>query len=70
MEKTIEEWYKDLPKDVREKAIHNVNNLSYEGTLEEKTEDLASALMMGFLWRKSPEGHDYWSEQHTKSFGD
>jgi len=70
MEKTIEEWYQDLPQYVREKAIKNARTQNMTPTLGLTVEDLQSALICGFSWGNSPEEHDYWQDQHNKLFGD
>lgn len=54
--KTIEEWYNELPEDVREKAINNTS----ESLLKERDESIEDALFGGFTWAETPEGHKYW----------
>jgi len=54
MKKTTVEWLMELPKEIREKAFKNQINKG-------NTESLKDALIRGFLWADSPEGHQYWS---------
>jgi hypothetical protein len=54
--KTIKEWFEDLPKEVREKAIANTN----DNLLGSRVENLKKALSGAFQWHLSPEGQNYW----------
>lgn len=58
MEKTIKEWYADLPTDVKEKALSNLRN----DAGEVMTIDLFDAICQGFTWSLTPEGHEYWRD--------
>jgi hypothetical protein len=58
MEKTIREWFNELPEDIREKAIANTR----EDELDELDSSSRNAMLIAFLWSKSPEGHSYWSD--------
>ena len=53
MKKTVTEWFAQLPKEFREKAIKNKINKG-------DAESLKDALVKGFVWGDSPEGHEYW----------
>lgn len=68
MSKTIGEWLKELPKDVRKKAMDNVQELEFdpEETLNEDVRSLGSAIGSAFIWSDSPEGLDYWSKIKSK----
>ena len=63
MKKTVVEWLMELPKEIREKAIKNQINKG-------NTESLKDALMKGFLWENSPEGHEYWSRVYDMALLD
>jgi hypothetical protein len=56
MEKTIKEWYTELPANVQEKALNNLSN----DAGEVMTIDLFDAICQGFTWSNSPEGEEYW----------
>lgn len=56
MTKTIREWADELPPDVREKFLANLDD-KY-GTFAATT--LTNAILGAFLWFKTPEGNDYW----------
>lgn len=62
--KTIREWYEDLPKESRDKALKNTP----KDTLDDKEASLSEALEGAFFWRSSPEGFDYWETLYVKSF--
>ena len=53
--KTTQEWFNELNKDYREKALKNM--------MDPKTEhfSLAGAISNGFVWDQTPEGKDYWN---------
>lgn len=57
MNRHILEWYKDLPEPYRSQAIENYD----PGFYRTQTDHLASAIQDGFEWRRSIQGHDYWS---------
>lgn len=62
-EKTILEWFETIPDPIiREKAIRNYNP-KYNAT--EVTWSLYRALLIGFGWRDTPEGFEYWNTYHN-----
>ena len=58
MEKTIEQWFQELPEPYRTKALENCKSPNDN----EVVETLSTAIAVGFLWQDTPEGEDYWSE--------
>ena len=60
--KTIKEWFKELPPNVRQKAIANMDKRD----LTKRCDSLSSAILTAFYWADSKEGHYYWEEQYTK----
>lgn len=64
-QKTIREWFQELPADIRDKALaapplmdHNMNVSS-----------MYNALTGGIDWELSEEGFDYWSKLSDKYYG-
>lgn len=62
MEKTIEEWFQDLPEDIQKRAIRNTVNRNGICRLKEKTTSLKNAINEAFSWISSPEGGVFWGE--------
>lgn len=62
MEKTIREWFNDLPEDIKEKAIINTP----EESLDRIEYSLSKALLRAFTWIESVEGHNYWSRINSE----
>lgn len=58
--KTIREWLEELPEPYRTQAIENTE----DELLLERVESLKKAVKCAFIWNKSPQGHEYWSELH------
>ncbi len=56
MKKTIREWYKELPPQIRKEALKNTAN----DTLREKTECLSQSIQSAFLWENTSQGHEFW----------
>ncbi len=56
--RSILEWLQTLPSEIREKAIQN----TAAQEREETRTNLYLALKGAFIWRHSPEGHDYWRD--------
>jgi len=60
-------WYRQLPEDVRQKAIANHKNYA-KGSLayliEHKFESLQKAISSGFVWEQTSEGYNYWYKIH------
>lgn len=58
MEKTIREWFNELPKPYKEMAIKNlpVNESPVKVT------SLREAIVEGFDWDDSPQGNDFWNK--------
>jgi len=57
--KTTKQWVEELPSPIREKA------LQYEKDFWSNGKEIPSAklaLAVGFDWKNSNEGHEYWSE--------
>lgn len=62
MNKTIREWYEELPEPYKTEALANCEKQS---TLDWNTADatcnkLSEAVAFGFLWQNTPENEDYW----------
>lgn len=64
--KTVEQWAQELPEDVREKFLANMVRDNGEIGLKLISPSLGHAIAGFFVWRKSPEGHDYWSDIYNK----
>ena len=62
--KTNKDWFKLLPKEIRKKAEFNCKTLN---SLDKKSGTLASALSSSFLWKNTPEGHDFWQKVSRKA---
>ena len=64
MEKTIREWYEELPEPYRTKALANCEKQSPEGheVLDSPSRSKSTAIATGFLWQDTPEHEDYWKE--------
>ena len=64
MEKTIKEWYEELPEPYRTQAITNCETQSPKGydILNSFSQCKSRAIAQGFFWQTSPEGEEYWSE--------
>ena len=64
MEKTIEQWFQELPEPYKTKALTNCQEQS---TFDWNTGDAncnssSQAIAFGFLWQDTPEGEEYWQE--------
>ena len=64
MEKTIEQWFQELPEPYKTLAI---TNAAKQSTLNFNKEDvncnkLSDAIAIGFLWQETLEGESYWEE--------
>lgn len=55
--KFAEVWFLELPQEIREKAINNLN----EKTFRVEYSSLLNALACAFDWKNSNEGLDYWT---------
>lgn len=68
MGKTIKDWLSEMEEPNRSKALKNRKaELIKDNTTEEETlknfgeaRNLTHAIMSGFTWEDTPEGHDYW----------
>ena len=60
--KTIKEWFKELPPNVSQKAVANMDKRD----LSKRCVLLSSAILIAFYWGDSKEGYYYWEEQYTK----
>lgn len=58
MEKTIEQWFQELPEPYRTKALENCKSPNDN----EVVETLSIAIAVGFLWQDTPEGEEYWHD--------
>jgi len=57
--KPIEDWLKELPEPYRSKALYTRIEYPLSDRL---TKSLAEALVFGFNWKSTDEGHDYWDK--------
>jgi len=57
-EKRISEWLEELPEPIRTKALDNFKEQNCKNI---KVSSLLSAIAMGFVWSKTPEGSNYWN---------
>jgi hypothetical protein len=60
-QKTIREWFEELPEPHRSQAIENGEN-SQNYAMDDITSSLSGALSGGFVWSESKEGDDYWDK--------
>ena len=62
--KTRREWYNDLPRTHKFKAIKNTEAAEDEGEepprLDQEEHSLNAAIGGGFIWSKTPEGANFW----------
>ena len=61
MEKTIKEWFEELPQGYRERALANMT----KNALEWRDVSLKDAICCAFAWDESQEGPDFWVEVHN-----
>lgn len=54
--KKIKDWYKNLKQPIKNQAITNLK-LSCKNI---KVDNLSDAIMLGFDWKSSKEGFEYW----------
>lgn len=54
----IKTWLGKLNEPERSKALKNIS----PGYANELVDDLKDAVLSGFLWSKTPEGFNYWSD--------
>jgi hypothetical protein len=59
--KTIREWLSELSEPYRSQALENMNN-DKEADGDRLRDSLFSAISGAFVWSKSIEGHEYWSD--------
>ena len=57
--KTIKEWLEELPEPYRSQALENAEK---EKSLEGLEPSLGQALLAGFRWSNTNQGHAYWGE--------
>lgn len=60
VEKTIREWFMELPTGLRERAIENTK------CPDKIRGSLQGAIHSGFIWNNTKEGHDFWSDIYNK----
>jgi len=70
-EKTIAEWFEELPEPYKTKALDNVMSQN-SVTLVSSDTSLSDALVGAFDWSITPEGFYFWNEldnsiKHEKS---
>ena len=63
MTKTIKEWFQELPSPIREKALKYAEE---DWSLDRKKISLSDAVSCWFIWEKTDEWRDYWSEYNSK----
>ena len=63
--KTVREWIKDLPLDIQEKYIAN---LDYKDTLDDLKMTFSSCLTSAFIWSKTPEGIEFWKKISERDY--
>ncbi len=64
---TVKEWLSLLPPEVRRMALANLENPErWHPYYEEsrKVSTLADAIDLSAVWKKTPQGHAFWSDQH------
>jgi len=62
-QKTIEQWYDDdLPEPLRSKALKYIYHKPRFNDPSTPVSSLYDALMVGFDFSHTPEGHTYWYE--------
>jgi hypothetical protein len=62
MKKTLRKWFEMFPEPYRTQAIENTIELEGKARLEYTDKNAVEAINGGFVWKQSPQGHDYWSE--------
>jgi hypothetical protein len=68
MEKTLRQWFEMFPEPYRTQAIENTIELEGKARLEMTDKNAVEAINGGFVWKKSSQGHDYWSEFAIKIY--
>ncbi len=62
--KSIDLWFKKLPKHIQEKAFANrkryLSGGRNHGAATRKQISLSDAIFYGFCWAETPEEFDYW----------
>lgn len=58
-EKSVLDWFNELPEPIRSNATHNYNGLV------KSTETLAEAIMYGFIWGHTMSGQSYWENVYN-----
>ena len=67
---TILEWSSLLAPDVREKLLAGMKaqlGPRLDARLARRAASLRMAIDYAFTWAATPEGHGFWSEQHSKA---
>ena len=59
-EKTILQWYQELPAETKNKAIDNFNQSPLSHHRNYKYPSLKEALKCGFVWQDTKEGFKFW----------
>lgn len=61
MANTVRQWFETIEdKEVKEKALRNINMSETYPFPEVICETHASAIQKGFSWRFTEEGYEYW----------
>lgn len=63
MEKTVVHWLEQLEEPFKSQAISHTP----EYRRLHITRSLPSAIIMGFIWRNTPEGWEYWNGIYHKA---
>lgn len=61
--KTIKEWLEMMKEPYKSQALINLSPSQIDRTVG----SISVALYIGFTWRETPEGHDYWMGIHIQS---
>lgn len=60
--KYVEEWLKLMPKSLLKKFMKNLTMFDNMSRLEEEEDSWSGTISGSFVWNKTPEGHDFWSD--------
>ena len=67
MEKTIKEWFNELPDGYRALALKNAIDFN-ENVINIDCKDICEAMSVAFIWDHTIEGHDFWSKVYDHYF--
>ncbi len=63
-QKTIKEWYKELPLEYRKRAMKNAKEWGKD-KLNETVSSFSAAIDDGFVWSGTPEGAVFWEKIYS-----